>query len=313
MKIVSVVIPCYNEALNIHELYERLVIMFGKENQAYQIVFVENGSKDNSRKILADLSKKDPNVTVLVMSRNFGPQGAFTAGIDHSIGDGVVLMDGDLQDPPEIIPQFIKKWKEGYHIIYGVRTKREGSLFRRMTYKIFYRLMRGISYLNIPLDAGEFGLLDHRVVKVLISMPERDRFLRGLRAWTGFKHTGVPYKRLDRKHGETATSLRDNVHWALSGLFSFSYAPLQWISWLAFLLVMFSCASIIFYVTNYFIHPGSPQGFSTLIVVILFLGGMQLLCLSIIGQYIGRIFEEIKQRPIYVLEDILNHHSKLTS
>ena len=161
--------------------------------------------------------------------------------------------------------------------------------------------------------------MDRKVADILANMPERDRFLRGLRAWTGFKHTGVPYLRPDRKHGETATSFRDNVHWAMLGLFSFSYVPLQWISWLAFFMVLLSGGSIAFYIANYFLSPGSPRGFSTLIVAVLFLGGMQLLCLSIIGQYVGRIFEEIKQRPLYVVDDVLNkthsssHHSKITS
>ncbi|MFA6436200.1 MAG: glycosyltransferase family 2 protein, partial [Candidatus Gracilibacteria bacterium] len=220
MKTISVVIPCYNEALNIPELHERLVSVFNQVQVLYQIIFVENGSKDNSKEILKDLARKDKNVMVPILSRNFGPQGAFTAGMNFATGDAVILMDGDLQDPPEMIPQFIEKWQQGFPIVYGVRTKRKGSLFRRIGYKLFYRLFRKMSYLDIPLDAGEFGLLDQKVVKVMRSLPERDRYLRGLRAWTGFKHTGVPYHRPDRKYGETATSFFDNFHWAMLGLFS---------------------------------------------------------------------------------------------
>lgn len=306
MKKVSVVIPCYNEALNIPELYERLVAMFTKAGYGYQIIFVENGSKDDSQSVLRDLANKDPHVTVPVLSRNFGPQGAYYAGMSYATGDGVVVMDGDLQDPPEMIADFIKKWEEGYDIVYGVRTRRKGSLFRRIGYKLFYRLMKKMSYLDIPLDAGEFSLIDRRVSDILRALPERDRWLRGLRTWAGFSHTGVPYVRPDRKYGETQTSLMDNFHWAMVGLFSFSYVPLQWISYLSFLFVGLSGMGISYYVAVHFIAGTAPQGFASLMIVVLFLGGIQLLCLSIIGQYIGRIFEEIKQRPIYVIDEVMN-------
>lgn len=303
---VSVIVACYNEGKHIPETYERLKKMFSESGVSGQMIFVENGSTDESWLILSDLAEKDKAVTVVSMARNFGSQGAFTAGMDFASGDGVVLMDGDLQDPPELIGNFIKKWHEGFDIVYGVRTKRKGSIFRRIAYKIFYRVFRRLSYVEVPVDAGDFGLMDRKVVEVIRAMPERNRYLRGLRAWVGFRSTGVSYTRSNRKYGETTNSFLDNLRWAMLAIFSFSYKPLELISYLAFLVVGFSFLTAIFYVLYYLVNRDAPKGFSTLIVIMLFLGGIQLLCLSIVGQYLGRIFEEVKQRPRYIVNQILN-------
>lgn len=309
MKKISVVVACYNEEKHIEEMHKRLSSAFQQAGVDGQIVFVENGSADGSLALLERLAAKDPHVTVVVMARNFGSQGAFTAGMDYATGDAVVLMDGDLQDPPEVIPDLVAKWREGYEVVYGFRKRRHGSASRRVTYKIFYRLFKKLSYIDIPLDAGDFGLMDRRVADVIRSMPERNRYLRGLRAWVGFRNAGVPYTRHDRKHGDTTNSFFDNVRWAMLAIFSFSYKPLEWISSLAFLVTTASLLSIVFYIVNYFVSGTAPQGFSTLIVMVLFLGSIQLLCLSIIGQYLGRMFEEVKQRPRYIVRNVLNDPS----
>lgn len=306
MKKVSAVVACYNEEKHIKEMHERLTDSFKKAGVEGQIVFVENGSVDESLVLLKKIASQDPRVTVVVMARNFGSQGAFTAGMDYADGDAVILMDGDLQDPPELIPELVEKWHEGYEVVYGFRERRKGSLSRRIAYKIFYRLFKKLSYIDIPLDAGDFGLMDKKVADVVRAMPERNRYLRGLRAWAGFRSVGVPYTRFDRKYGETTNSFLDNVRWAMLAIFSFSYKPLEWISALSFFVTGIAGVSILFYIFSYFFSGSAPQGFSTLIVVVLFMGSIQLLCLSIIGQYLGRMFEEVKQRPRYIIRNVLN-------
>lgn len=309
-KTVSVIIACYNEAQSILEMHQRLSKAFDDADVLGEMVFVENGSTDNSPEILRKLVNEDSRVMVVEMARNFGSQGAFTAGMDNAQGDAIILMDGDIQDPPELIPSLVKKWQEGYEVVYAIRTRRKERVLRRIFYKIFYRIFRKISYIDIPVDVGDFGLMDRRVADILRSMPERNRYLRGLRAWIGFKSTGVPYTRLERKYGETTNSFIDNFRWASLAIFSFSYKPLEWISTLSFFVMGLSFLSILFYVLSYFFYSQTPPGFSTLIVVTLFLGSIQLLCFSIIGQYLGRIFEEVKQRPRYLIRNVLRTSRK---
>jgi len=311
-KKISVVIPCFNEQENILPMYDRLKKTLDKVTVNYEIIYVNNGSTDNSDRVFRDLARKDKKVTVIFLSRNFyKAQGAYTAGMDYVTGDAAALIDGDLQDPPEVIPKMIDKWQEGFNIVYGVRKKREGSGLRKIGYTLFYRLFKKLSYVDIPLDAGDFSLIDRKVLAVINSMPERDRYIRGLRAWVGFKHTGVEYTRVERKRGVTTNSLLDNFRWAALGIFSFSYVPLELISWLAIAVVALSAIAIVGYTIAYFLLPEfNPQGFLTLLVAILFLGGIQLLCLSIIGQYLGKMFEEIKARPKYIISEILNDNRK---
>jgi glycosyltransferase involved in cell wall biosynthesis len=256
--------------------------------------------------VLRELARRDPQVVVINHTRNFGSQAAFTSGMRVATGDAVVLLDGDLQDPPELIPQFVAKWRAGNDVVYGVRVKREASLFLQLAYKAFYRVFSSLSYVKIPRDAGDFSLIDRRVVEVLNEMNERDRFVRGLRAWVGFKQVGVPYVRPERMFGVTTNSLLKNLAWARKGIFSFSYVPLEMISYLAFFVTLLSLTAIIGYLVLFFVHPSAPSGFMTLLLAVLFLGGIQLLCLGIIGDYVGRVFEEVKRRPQYIVDSILN-------
>lgn len=307
MKKISVIIPCFNESGNILPMYERLNKVFKHLKYDYSYIYINNGSTDNSDKIFEKLALKDKNVKVIYLSRNFyKSQGAYTAGIDYSDADAVVLIDGDIQDPPEKIPELIKKWEDGFDIVYGVRTKRKGSKFRRFAYKAFYRIFQKASYINMPLDAGDFSLIDKKIVNVLKEMPERNRYIRGLRAWVGFKSTGVSYTRDERNTGFSTNSLIDNINWALFAIFSFSYAPLGLISWLAFFTVILSAIAIVIYTTLYYLYPGAPKGFQTLLLAVLFLGSVQLICFSILAQYQGIMFDEIKKRPKYIIEKILN-------
>ncbi len=215
-------------------------------------------------------------------------------------------MDGDLQDPPEMIPAFVRKWLEGYDIVYGVRVRRKSSVFLQIAYKIFYRIYRSLSYVDVPLDAGDFSLMDRRVADILAQMPERDRFLRGLRAWVGFKQLGIPYVRQERFSGESTNSLWENIRWAKKGIFSLSFKPLEWISYLAASMVLVSLVAGGTYIFFYWRY-GAPPGFVTLLVAILFLGGIQLLCLSVVAEYLGRVFEEVKQRPRFIVKGIQRH------
>jgi polyisoprenyl-phosphate glycosyltransferase len=307
---LSVVIPCYNEEENILPMHERLTRALDGLTPTYEIVFVNNGSYDGSSALLDALATADPHVSVITLSRNFGSQGAYTSGFEYASGDCVISLDGDIQDPPELIPALVAKWLEGYDVVYGIRVRRKGSVLRRIGYKAFYRLLHRLSYVNMPADAGDFSLVDRRVVDVINSMPERSRLLRGLRAWAGFRQTGVPYTREDRHAGRTSFSLLDYVRWASMGIVTFSYAPLELISYLAAGAVALSTLALVVYTTLYFLFPSAPRGFQTLLVIVLFLGSVQLLCLSIIGAYLGKIFEEIKGRPKYVVQDIQNDHRR---
>ena len=304
---LSAVIACYRDAPAVPIMHQRLTAVFEKLQVGYEIIFVNDASPDNAREVLAELAARDPHVVVINHARNFGSQSAFTSGMRIATGDAVVLLDGDLQDPPELIEDFYREWQKGYDVVYGVRTKREATLFLRVSYKLFYRAFRALSYVRVPLDAGDFSMLDRRVVDALNSLPESNRFLRGLRSWVGFKQTGVPYVRPERMFGRTTNSLLRNLGWARKGIVSFSYAPIDAIAVLAFCTVIVAVVLAIWQVVYRFLNPGAtPSGISYLIVLMLFLGGIQLLCLSIIGSYLAQIYEEVKRRPAYIVESILN-------
>lgn len=307
-KKISVVAGCYNESENILPLYERLVKAFSDITPNFEIIFADNASTDNSEEIFRTLATKDRRVKVILFSRNFGSsQVGLTAGTVEATGDAVVWMDGDQQDPPELIGEFVKKWLDGYQVVYGVRsTRRGGSFLRRTAYKFFYRIFRKFAYINIPVDAGDFGLIDKRVADVLRSMPERDRYLRGLRAWAGFRSIGIPYVRDVRYGGVSSENWMKNVYWARKAIFSFSYKPLEWVLFFAFGVVGVSFLFILWQLFAFFVLDLTPKGFTTVIILILFLGGVQLLSLAVIGEYVGRIFEEVKQRPIYIIRETLN-------
>lgn len=304
---ISAVIACYRDAPAVPIMHERLVNVFTDIGCDYEIIFVNDGSPDNAREVLAELAARDPNVVVINHARAFGSQSAFTSGMQIATGDGVVLLDGDLQDPPEMISEFVKHWREGYDVVYGERVQREASAFMRFAYKRFYRVFKRLAYVNVPLDAGDFGLIDRRVVDAMNALPEKHRFLRGLRAWVGFKQLGVPYVRPERMFGRTTNSLRKNIGWARRAIVSFSYAPLDLITALAMTVVCLSALALIVEVVVRFADPAAaPKGLTTVIVVILFIGGIQLLCLAIIGSYLAHMYEEVKGRPAFVVESILN-------
>ena len=229
-KIISAIIACYKDNQAIPIMYDRLKAVFNKIDVGYEIIFVNDGSPDNTEEILKKLTENDEKVIGINHARNFGSQMAFTSGMEISKGDAIVFLDGDLQDPPEIIEDFYYKWQEGFDVVYGVRVKREVNMLMQFSYKLFYRIFRKMSYVSIPLDAGDFSLIDRKVVEVLKQFPERDRFLRGLRAWVGFKQTGIPYTRPERMFGKTTNNFLKNLNWASKGVFSFSFVPLQLIS-----------------------------------------------------------------------------------
>ncbi|MGH2915581.1 MAG: glycosyltransferase family 2 protein [Solirubrobacteraceae bacterium] len=304
---LSAVIACYRDAPAVPIMYDRLLRVFADLQADYEIIFVNDGSPDNAREVLADLAERDPHVVVINHARAFGSQSAFTSGMQIATGDGVVLLDGDLQDPPELIAEFVTKWREGYDVVYGERIKREASFFMRHAYKLFYRVFSRLAYVNVPLDAGDFGLIDRRVVDVMNSLPEKHRFLRGLRAWVGYRQLGVPYVRPERMFGQTTNSLRKNVGWARRAIVSFSYAPLDLITALATTIVGLSALALVAEICLRLLDPqAAPKGFTTVIVVILFIGGIQLLCLAIIGSYLAHMYEEVKARPSFVVESVIN-------
>jgi len=304
--LISAVIACYNDAQAIPVMHERLLKTFKKIKCKYEIIFVNDGSPDNTTEVLEKICSKDKNVKAIIHSRNFSSQNAFTSGMINSSGDAVVLMDGDLQDPPELIIDFYSEWKKGNDVVYGIRYNREGSGVLSFFNKLFYRIFNKISYVNIPLDAGDFSLMDRQVVDAINSIPETERFIRGLRAWVGFSQIGVHYKRPERMFGKSTNNLRKNINWAKKGFFSFSFVPLEVISYLSYIVVIFSFIAISFYTFYYFFNKTAPQGWTTITLLILFLGGIQLLSLSFISEYIGKILEETKKRPKYIIKRTIN-------
>ncbi|MEP6801145.1 MAG: glycosyltransferase family 2 protein [Acidobacteriota bacterium] len=310
---LTAVIACYRDAPAVPIMYGRLRATFEALGVEYEIIFVNDGSPDEARAVLRELASSDSRVVVVNHARAFGSQNAFTSGMRISTGDAVVLLDGDLQDPPELIGPFYEKWREGYDVVYGVRTRRQASGLRNAAYKAFYRAFRALSYVTVPVDAGDFALIDRRVVDVLNSLPENNRFVRGLRAWAGFAQTGVPYARPERMFGRTTNSLLRNIGWARKAILSFSYVPLDLINVLAFVIVLLSLLAIVAQILVRIFAPSLvPMGFTTLIVLMLFLGGIQLLSLSIIGSYLMHIYDEVKRRPPYIVESVWNPPQKRT-
>ncbi len=312
--LISIVVPVYNEQLNIFPMYERITNTFRNMDYRYEIIYVDNCSIDDTVQEIRRLSEQDKNVHGVLMSRNFGSsQPSTMAGLYYAKGDAVVLIDGDIQDPPELIPEFIKKWEEGYEVVYGVRKKRKGSLIRRIGYKLFYRVYRALSYIEMPLDAGDFGLIDRKAVEEIKKLKENEIFFRGIRSWIGFKQIGVEYTREDRARGKTSISLLANIKWAKMGIYNFSYKPLEFISKVAGFLTLVSLIGIIYYVYLHFTYPQTPYGFSTIVILILFLSAIQLLALAIMGEYISRIFNEVKGRPRYIVREVINQDTDMSA
>ena len=301
---LSAVIACYKDAQAMPIMHQRLSDVFKKINVDYEIIFVNDCSPDNTADVLNILVEKDDRVIGIEHSRNFGSQAAFLSGMEISSGDAVILLDGDLQDPPELIADFFVKWQEGNEVVYGRRVEREGNKGLVHLYKIFYRLFRSVSYVPIPLDAGDFSLMDRKVVNELVKMPETDQFMRGLRAWVGFKQTGVDYRRPERMFGVTTNNWRKNIAWARKAIFSFSYVPLELLTFLGVALTAFSFIAILVQIILYFKDPNIPHGIPTIICLILFFGGIQMLAIAILGEYQGKILEETKKRPKFIRKNI---------
>jgi len=304
-QLLSVVVPVFNESKVIGVFYERASKAIASlQSLNYEIIFIDDGSKDDSYQKLLALANSDPNVRIIKFSRNFGHQLAITAGIDNAKGDAVVVIDADLQDPPEVIRQFVEKWKQGYDVVYGTREKREGeSKMKLFTATLFYRILRSIIKIDIPADVGDFRLMSRRAVAQFIQLKERDRFVRGLVSWIGFNQVGVPYSRDRRYAGETKYPYSKMIKFALDGITSFSSAPLKLAAWFGYI----TSTLAFLYASSVFIQKimgYTVQGWATIMVGMLFLGGVQLICLGILGEYIGRIFNEIKQRPLYVVQEI---------
>lgn len=301
---LSAVIACYKDAQAMPIMHQRLSDVFKKLNVDYEIIFVNDCSPDNTAEVLNVLVEKDDHVIGIEHSRNFGSQSAFLSGMEISTGDAVILLDGDLQDPPELIVDFFVKWQEGNEVVYGRRVEREGNRGLVQLYRIFYRLFKSVSYVPIPLDAGDFSLMDRKVVNELVMMPETDQFMRGLRAWVGFKQTGVDYRRPERMFGVTTNNWRKNIAWARKAIFSFSYVPLELLTYVGLALTGLSFIAIFMQIIFYIKDPNIPHGIPTIICLILFFGGIQILATAIIGEYQGKILEETKKRPKFIRKNI---------
>lgn len=304
---LSVVIPIYNEVENIPVLYDRLVGVLENVGNSFEIVFVDDGSRDESVKKLQELAAADERVTVLELARNFGHQVAITAGLDFTRGKAIAVMDADLQDPPEVFPEFIAKWREGYDVVYAIRERRKESWLKRTSYAAFYRLLRRVSNIEIPLDAGDFCVMDRRVVDLLKDMPERSRFVRGIRSWVGFNQVGIPFERHARHAGTSKYTVGRLMLLALDGLISFSYVPLRVITGIGLSVSLVSLVLAVFFLVKKLVYGLTPPGYASIIVSIFFLAGIQLVTLGVIGEYVGRIFEEAKRRPMYVLRRVSGH------
>lgn len=306
-KLLSVVIPVYNEAEVIGEMYRRLTrVASVLPDLDYELVVVDDGSRDASYPALLAIAQADPRLRVLKLSRNFGHQTAITAGIDVARGDAVVIIDADLQDPPEVIPEMIARWREGFDVVYGVRAKRSGETMMKVaTASVFYRMLDRMTNISIPVDAGDFRLMSRRAADQLRAMREKDRFVRGLISWIGFRQTSVVYQREARFAGKTKYPFGKMLKFAIDGLTSFSTAPLKLATWMGYLASAFAFV----YLASVFVQKWlgkTIEGWATIMVAMLFMGGVQLICLGIMGEYIGRIFTEAKQRPLYVVEEFVN-------
>jgi dolichol-phosphate mannosyltransferase len=300
--LLSVVVPCFNEEEVLRETHRRLLSGLELLDAELEIVYVDDGSRDGTGSILHELSANDPRVRVVRFARNFGHQMAVTAGIDHSRGDAVVLIDADLQDPPEVIPRMVALWREGYQVVYGVRGRRPGeTILKRITAAGFYRMINLMSDVPIPLDTGDFRLMDRCVADVLRDMPERHRFIRGMVSWVGFKQCPIYYERHPRFAGESKYPFSKMVRFAVDGVTSFSTVPLRWATWAGLVAAGISVLGIVYAVVARLMTNSWVPGWAAMFVAVLFVGGVQLLSLGAIGEYVGRIYSEAKGRPLYVV------------
>jgi len=305
--VISIVSPVYNELEVLPEFCRRLTAVMEEYREPYEIVLVNDGSKDGTFSVMKALHTSDPRIRAVDLSRNFGHQVAICAGLDFATGDLIAIMDSDLQDPPEVLPRFFKKLREGYDVVYAVRTGRKESLFKKAAYAAFYRLLKSIANVDIPLDSGDFCVMSRRALDTLKSMPERNRFLRGLRGWIGFRQVGVEYERERRFAGDVKYTFSKLLKLAFDGLTSFSYVPLRLASILGLFMsfISFVAILIIFYLKFFPSATVPVPGWASVVVAILVLGGIQLVATGIIGEYLGRVYDEVKRRPLYVVQETL--------
>lgn len=302
---LSVVVPCFNEEESLGELHRRLSRVLPRITDRYEIIFSNDGSNDQTWEVISSLAESDPHVRGIDLSRNFGHQLCLTAGLDHARGDAVVMMDADLQDPPELIAKMVKKWRSGAEVVYAVRKGRDGeSFFKLLTAKVFYRILRLVAGVNIPLDTGDFRLIDRRALDAVLDLRESNRFLRGMFCWIGFRQAPVYYQRKERYAGESKYPLAKMIRFAIDGITSFSSAPLKVAVWLGLLVAVIS----FIYGVDVFLQGmrgDTVPGWASTTVSVLFLGGVQLVTIGILGEYIGRIYSEVKKRPLYLVREVL--------
>jgi glycosyltransferase involved in cell wall biosynthesis len=302
--VYSVVAPNFNESASCQEFYRRIKEAMENLGESWELVWVDDGSTDESTQIIREIAKNDSHVRPVIFARNFGHQIAVTAGLDYSRGQAVVIMDSDLQDPPEVVPDLVAKWKEGFEVVYAIRSEREGETwFKLFTASLFYRLIYRITDVNIPRDTGDFRLLDRKVVDVLNQMRERHRFLRGMSVWVGFKQTGVNYKRAARFAGETKYPLKKMVKFASDAITGFSYFPLQLSTYLGFISAGLAILAIPLVIALRWSGSQAFTGQATTLIAVLFLGGVQLISLGILGEYLGRLYDQAKGRPLYIVRE----------
>jgi dolichol-phosphate mannosyltransferase len=302
----SIIAPVYNEEQILPRFYQRVVAVMGGLGEPFELILINDGCHDTSPEIMRQLHEQDTRVKVINFSRNFGHQLAITAGIDHARGQAVVIIDSDLQDPPEVIPQMIDRWREGYQVVYAVRSERAGETwFKKATASLFYRLIAKITSINLPLDTGDFRLMDRRVVDTMVQIREYHRFMRGLSVWVGFRQTGVLYKREARTAGTTKYPFRKMLRFAFDGITSFSYLPLQLATYMGFTVAGLSVLFILVAMILRLSGIEAFKGQATTLVSVLFMGGVQLIFLGIIGEYLGRIYNEVKHRPLYIVAESL--------
>jgi glycosyltransferase involved in cell wall biosynthesis len=300
----SVIVPMYNEEEVIEHTYERLKLVMDNTNEPYELIFVNDGSKDRTVELVSMICDFDPNVRLINFSRNFGHQIAISAGMDYAQGDAIVVIDADLQDPPEVIIDMIAKWKEGFEVVYGKRLKRKGeTLFKKMTAKLFYRTLRSLTNVDIPVDTGDFRLIDRKVCDVLRGLKEKNRFVRGLVSWIGFNQTMVEYEREERFAGETKYPLKKMIAFALDGITSFSYKPLKIATYIGFTLSISSFLYLLVVIFQKLFTGTTIAGWASIVAVNLLFNGIILMLLGIIGEYIGRIYDESKNRPLYIVRE----------
>lgn len=304
---INIVVPLYNEEEVFNQLIDRITTLMDTSPLTIETVLVDDGSMDRTAELMRSASQRDKRIHSILLSRNFGHQLALSAGLSKVNGtEAILIVDGDLQDPPELLHKFYEKFKEGYDVIYAVRKKRKENIFKKLAYSYFYKLLKKISYIDMPLDSGDFSLVSRRVVDQMNAMPEESRFLRGMRSWIGYKQIGVEYERMERHSGESKYSLKKLIELALNGIFNFSEYPIKLLTRLGILTMSISGLYLFYVLVQRFIYGNVPDGFTALLFVVILFGGVQLLALGVLGEYVLRVFFQVKNRPLFIIKEIIS-------